>query len=136
MGVRKAAVTLGVVIASTLSVAVPAQASSKNYRTYLGCGKYAGNSSSCYQGDGFGAILEAKHRHRRFKHKICVKGPGGHKWCDKRHTNRGGRSFVDLTTKFNNDLGKYRNLEGRRQVRWPRRHDPLFRGRLGRKGRT
>lgn len=109
MTVRRAALALGVLAAVLAMSGSVAQASAKNYRTYLGCGKFSGNSSTCYQGSGFGATLEAKNRHRRFKYKICVKPPDGHKWCDKRRTNRGGESFVRLYGgRFDNDLGRYR----------------------------
>jgi hypothetical protein len=108
MKVLTAVLTVGLLIAALAMGGASAQASGKNYRTYLGCGKFSGNSSTCYVGSGFGATLEAKQRHKRFKFKICVKGPGGNKWCDKRKTNKGGESFVPLYSKFNFDLGKYR----------------------------
>lgn len=108
MKVRTAALTIGVLLAVLAIGGAPALASGKDYRTYLGCGKYDGSSSTCSQGDGFGATLAAKNRHRRFKYKICVKGPDGSKLCEKRHTNRGGESFVPLYGgRFDNDLGKY-----------------------------
>jgi hypothetical protein len=105
---RFALLVIGALLAFLIAGS-PAQASGKDYKAYLGCGKYAGNSSTCYQGDGFGATFAAKHRHARFKYKICVKPPSGDKWCDNRHTNRGGSSFVSLYGgRFDNDLGTYK----------------------------
>lgn len=100
---RRLSGTVFAALAATVLLSVGGADASKTAKTYLGCGKDAGEDNFCIIGSGWGATFEAKNG-KRTKYELCVKTPAG-KDCAKHKTNRNGKDFTPLFNKPNETPG-------------------------------